>query len=258
MIKIVLDDEKISLINKIKPIAKRDKFMGQIIDWYFTQKEPIFEEDSLEEAIWINIKKPLETYKSKVVNGSKRTKKSESEIASETTSEIVSEMSSDNNNRNSKRNNKRIDERNSERANSYSCSYNNTTNNYLDINTTKHNLETSNNLEFSNSLLEFVQKELGRLLSSSEMELVLTWEDNELTRHAIKQTVLNRATSLKYTQSILSAYKAKGFTTLAEVEADEKRFEENKLKKSKARILDEQEKKDVIDQAWKELGLPDD
>lgn len=255
MIKIVLDDEKISLINKIKPIAKRDKFIGQIIDWYFTQKEPIFEEDSLEEAIWINIKKPLETYKSKVVNGSKRTKKSDSEMVSETTSEIVSEMSSDNNNRNSKRNNERIDERNSERANSYSCSYNNTTNNYLDINTTKHNLETSNNLEFSNSLLEFVQKELGRLLSSSEMELVLTWDDNELTRHAIKQTALNRATSLKYTQSILSAYKAKGFTTLAEVEADEKRFEENKLKKSNGKKLTN---KEIVDNVWKELGLPDD
>lgn len=255
MIKIILDDEKISLINKIKPIAKRDKFIGQIIDWYFTQKEPIFEEDSLEEAIWINIKKPLETYKSKIVNGSKRTKKSDSEIVSETISEIVSEMSSDNNNRNSKRNNERIDERNSERANSYSCSYNNTTNNYLDINTTKHNLKTSNNLEFSNSLLEFVQKELGRLLSSSEMELVLTWEDNELTRHAIKQTALNRATSLKYTQSILSAYKAKGFTTLAEVEADEKRFEENKLKKSNEKKLSN---KEIVDNAWKELGLPDD
>ena len=255
MIKIVLDDEKISLINKIKPIAKRDKFIGQIIDWYFTQKEPIFEEDSLEEAIWINIKKPLETYKSKVVNGSKRIKKNDSEMVSETTSEIVSEMGSDNNNRNSKRNNERIDERNSERANSYSCSYNNTTNNYLDINTTKHNLKTSNNLEFSNSLLEFVQKELGRLLSSSEMELVLTWDDNELTRHAIKQTALNRATSLKYTQSIISAYKAKGFTTLAEVEADEKRFEENKLKKSNGKKLSN---KEIVDNAWKELGLPDD
>lgn len=255
MIKIVLDDEKISLINKIKPIAKRDKFIGQIIDWYFTQKEPIFEEDSLEEAIWINIKKPLETYKSKIVNGSKRTKKSDSEIASETISEIVSEMSSDNNNRNSKQNNERIDERNSERANSYSCSYNNTTNNYLDINTTKHKLKTSNNLEFSNSLLEFVQKELGRLLSSSEMELVLTWEDNELTRHAIKQTVLNRATSLKYTQSIISAYKSKGFTTLAEVKEDEKRFEENKLKKSNGKKLSN---KEIVDNAWKELGLPDD
>lgn len=243
MIKIVLDDEKISLINKIKPIAKRDKFIGQIIDWYFTQKEPIFEEDSLEEAIWINIKKPLETYKSKIVNGSKRTKKSDSE------------MSSDNNNRNGKRNNERIDKRNSERANSYSCSYNNTTNNYLDINTIKHNLKTSNNLEFSNSLLEFVQKELGRLLSSSEMELVLTWEDNELTRHAIKQTALNRATSLKYTQSIISAYKSKGFTTLAEVEADEKRFEENKLKKSNGKKLSN---KEIVDNAWKELGLPDD
>lgn len=251
MIKIVLDDEKISLINKIKPIAKRDKFIGQIIDWYFTQKEPIFEEDSLEEAIWINIKKPLETYKSKVVNGSKRIKKSDSEMASE----IVSEMGSDNNNRNSKRNNERIDERNSERANSYSCSYNTTTNNYLDINTTKHNLKTSNNLEFSNSLLEFVQKELGRLLSSSEMELVLSWEDNELTRHAIKQTALNRATSLKYTQSILSAYKAKGFTTLAEVEADEKRFEENKQKRSNGKKLTN---KEIVDNVWKELGLPDD
>lgn len=247
MIKIVLDDEKISLINKIKPIAKRDKFIGQIIDWYFTQKEPIFEEDSLEEAIWINIKKPLETYKSKVVNGSKRTKKSDSEM--------VSEISSNNTNRNSKRNNERIGERNSERANSYSCSYNNTTNNYLDINTTKHNLENSNNLEFSNCLLEFVQKELGRLLSSSEMELVLTWEDNELTRHAIKQTALNRATSLKYTQSIISAYKSKGFTTLAEVEADEKRFEENKLKKSNGKKLSN---KEIVDNAWKELGLPDD
>lgn len=255
MIKIVLDDEKISLINKIKPIAKRDKFIGQIIDWYFTQKEPIFEEDSLEEAIWINIKKPLETYKSKVVNGSKRTKKSDSEMASETTSEIISEVGSDNNNRNSKRNNEQIDERNSERANSYSCSYNNTTNNYLDINTTKHNLKTSNNLEFSNNLLEFVQKELGRLLSSSEMELVLSWEDNELTRHAIKQTALNRATSLKYTQSILSAYKAKGFRTLAEVEADEKRFEENKLKKSNGKRLTN---KEIVNNAWKELGLPDD
>ena len=95
MIKIVLDDEKISLINKIKPIAKRDKFIGQIIDWYFTQKEPIFEEDSLEEAIWINIKKPLETYKSKIVNGSKRTKKSDSEIVSETISEIASETMSE-------------------------------------------------------------------------------------------------------------------------------------------------------------------
>ena len=125
----------------------------------------------------------------------------------------------------------------------------------MDINTTKHNLENSNNLEFSNSLLEFVQKELGRLLSSSEMELVLTWEDNELTRHAIKQTALNRATSLKYTQSILSAYKAKGFTTLAEVEADEKRFEENKLKKSNGKKLTN---KEIVDNVWKELGLPDD
>ena len=105
------------------------------------------------------------------------------------------------------------------------------------------------------TLTDFVQKELGRVLSSSEIEYVLTWEDNELTRHAVKQTVLNRATSLKYTQGIINSYKAKGFKTLAEVEADEKRFEENKLKKSNGKKLTN---KEIVDNVWKELGLPDD
>lgn len=131
----------------------------------------------------------------------------------------------------------------------------NTNNSCLDIDTNKYNLKTSNNIELSNSLIEFVQKELGRLLSSSEIELIQTWEDNELTRHAVKQTTLNRATSLKYTQSIISSYKAKGYTSLAEVEADERRFEENKLKKSNGKPLSN---KEIVDQALKELGLPDD
>lgn len=211
--------------------------------WYymFEDIEPKLNKNQMK--IFNNLKRPLDKSKSKSKNGS-ITKSNENQNKEQIDNQNeIKTKSNENQNNNKNKSHQDVDV------------IVNTNNSCLDINTTKHNLKTSNNLEFSNSLLEFVQKELGRLLSSSEMELVLTWEDNELTRHAIKQTVLNRATSLKYTQSILSAYKAKGFTTLAEVEADEKRFEENKLKKSNGKKLSN---KEIVDNAWKELGLPDD
>lgn len=212
--------------------------------WYYMFEgiEPKLNKNQMK--IFNNLKRPLDKSKSKSKNGS-ITKSNENQNKEQIDNQNeIKTKSNENQNNNKNKSHQDVD-----------VIVNVNNNSLLDINTTKHNLENSNNLEFSNSLLEFVQKELGRLLSSSEMELVLTWEDNELTRHAIKQTALNRATSLKYTQSILSAYKAKGFTTLAEVEADEKRFEENKLKKSNGKKLSN---KEIVDNVWKELGLPDD
>lgn len=212
--------------------------------WYymFEDIEPKLNKNQMK--IFNNLKRPLDKSKSKSKNGS-ITKSNENQNKEQIDNQNeIKTKSNENQNNNKNKSHQDVD-----------VIVNVNNNSLLDINTTKHNLENSNNLEFSNSLLEFVQKELGRLLSSSEMELVLTWEDNELTRHAIKQTALNRATSLKYTQTIISAYKAKGFTTLAEVEADEKRFEENKLKKSNGKKLSN---KEIVDNVWKELGLPDD
>lgn len=213
--------------------------------WYYMFEgiEPKLNKNQMK--IFNNLKRPLDKSKNKSKNGSIiKSNENQNKEQIDNQNEIKTK-SNENQNNNKNKSHQDVD-----------VIVNvNTNNSCLDINTTKHNLKTSNNLEFSNSLLEFVQKELGRLLSSSEMELVLTWEDNELTRHAIKQTALNRATSLKYTQSIISAYKLKGFTTLAEVEADEKRFEENKLKKSNGKKLSN---KEIVDNAWKELGLPDD
>lgn len=215
--------------------------------WYymFEDIEPKLNKNQMK--IFNNLKRPLDKSKSKSKNGS-ITKSNENQNKEQIDNQNeIKTKSNESQNNNKNKSHQDVD---------VIVNVNtNTNNSCLDINTTKHNLKTSNNLEFSNSLLEFVQKELGRLLSSSEMELVLTWEDNELTRHAIKQTALNRATSLKYTQTIISAYKAKGFTTLAEVEADEKRFEENKLKKSNGKKLSN---KEIVDNVWKELGLPDD
>lgn len=212
--------------------------------WYymFEDIEPKLNKNQMK--IFNNLKRPLDKSKSKSKNGS-ITKSNENQNKEQIDNQNeIKTKSNENQNNNKNKSHQDVD-----------VIVNVNNNSLLDINTTKHNLKTSNNLEFSNSLLEFVQKELGRLLSSSEMELVLTWEDNELTRHAIKQTALNRATSLKYTQTIISAYKSKGFTTLAEVEADEKRFEENKLKKSNGKKLTN---KEIVDNVWKELGLPDD
>lgn len=212
--------------------------------WYYMFEgiEPKLNKNQMK--IFNNLKRPLDKSKSKSKNGS-ITKSNENQNKEQIDNQNeIKTKSNENQNNNKNKSHQDVD-----------VIVNVNNNSLLDINTKKYNLENSNNLEFSNSLLEFVQKELGRLLSSSEMELVLTWEDNELTRHAIKQTALNRATSLKYTQSILSAYKAKGFTTLSEVEADEKRFEENKQKRSNCKKLTN---KEIVDNAWKELGLPDD
>lgn len=212
--------------------------------WYYMFEgiEPKLNKNQMK--IFNNLKRPLDKSKSKSKNGSIiKSNENQNKEQIDNQNEIKTK-SNENQNNNKNKSHQDVD-----------VIVNVNNNSLLDINTTKHNLENSNNLEFSNCLLEFVENELGRLLSSSEMELVLTWEDNELTRHAVKQTALNRATSLKYTQSILSAYKAKGFTTLAEVEADEKRFEENKQKRSNGKKLTN---KEIVDNAWKELGLPDD
>ena len=160
--------------------------------WYYMFEgiEPKLNKNQMK--IFNNLKRPLDKSKSKSKNGS-ITKSNENQNKEQIDNQNeIKTKSNENQNNNKNKSHQDVD-----------VIVNVNNNSLLDINTTKHNLENSNNLEFSNSLLEFVQKELGRLLSSSEMELVLTWEDNELTRHAIKQTALNRATSLKYTQSIL-------------------------------------------------------
>ena len=83
-------------------------------------------------------------------------------------------------------------------------------------------------------LFTYTQQQFGRMLSSAEIELVKTWEDSELTRYAIKKTILARASSLKYTQGILNSYKQKGITTVLEAEKEEQEFEKKKQEPKKS------------------------
>lgn len=69
-----------------------------------------------------------------------------------------------------------------------------------------------------NDIYSYIESNFNRLLSPVEYEVVSQWEDNELTRYAIKEAVLNGAKSMKYIQAILDNWKDKGITTVQQAQ----------------------------------------
>ena len=78
------------------------------------------------------------------------------------------------------------------------------------------NVNDTDNEDDNITLFEIVEENFGRTLSPYECEEVSTWEDNDLTRYAIKQAILNRACSVKYISRILYSYKQKNILTVDE------------------------------------------
>lgn len=66
------------------------------------------------------------------------------------------------------------------------------------------NVNVNDNVNVNGNVLDFVEKEFGRTLSSSEVEFINSWKyDPEIIRLAIKETVLNQVYNVKYTDKIL-------------------------------------------------------
>lgn len=80
----------------------------------------------------------------------------------------------------------------------------------------------------SENLYELVERTFGRTLSGSEFEIISTWDDNELTRYAIKQTELARVSNVKYIQRILQSYKKDNIKTVTEAEERDRRYQQRK------------------------------
>lgn len=74
------------------------------------------------------------------------------------------------------------------------------------------------------NVYDFIENEFGRTLSPTEYEVVLKWEDNELTRYAIKQAVLNGAYSIKYILRILENYEKDNIKTVQQAIVREEKF----------------------------------
>ena len=93
--------------------------------------------------------------------------------------------------------------------------------------------DSQGNNDHDDDLFDFIQENFGRMLRPAEIEEILKWEDNEVTRHAIKQAVLNGAYSTNYINTILDSYKAKNITTVVEAQKADKKFRERKEEENK-------------------------
>ena len=98
----------------------------------------------------------------------------------------------------------------------------------------------SSSIEKCDTIYDFLEQNFGRTLNSIEIETIREWNDNELTRYAIKQAILNGKYNIKYINTILVNYKNNSITTVQQAQEEEKKFKSRKeIKKSRTSAMDE-------------------
>ena len=98
----------------------------------------------------------------------------------------------------------------------------------------------SSSIEKCDTIYDFLEQNFGRTLNSIEIETIREWNDNELTRYAIKQAILNGKYNIKYINTILVNYKNNSITTVQQAQEEEKKFKSRKeIKKSRTSVMDE-------------------
>ncbi len=107
-----------------------------------------------------------------------------------------------------------------------------------------------NNNSSSNSIYDFVEKNLGRTLSPLEYEEIKNWEDNDLTRYAIKKSFLNGKYTLAYVKGILNYYKKNNIATVQEAMQAETNFKKRKVE---TKQIEKKERKDNFIEVLKEI-----
>ena len=89
-----------------------------------------------------------------------------------------------------------------------------------------------NNNSSSNNIYEYIEENFGRMLSPIEYQEISTWENNELTRYAIKDAVLNGKCNIKYISKILENYKKNSIITVHQAQEATNRYKESKKYKT--------------------------
>ena len=104
----------------------------------------------------------------------------------------------------------------------------------------------------NNSIYDFLQ-ENGFVLSPIHYEIVSQWEDNDLTRHAIKKAVGNNIYKINYIDRILCSYKKDNIKTVQQAIEREEDFNNKKdnYYKNKYQVKEtRQEKEKRIMEEW--------
>ncbi len=110
--------------------------------------------------------------------------------------------------------------------------------------------ENDINNSSSSNIYDFVEKNLGRTLSPLEYEEISTWQDNELTRYAIKKSFLNGKYTLAYVKGILNYYKKNNIATVQEAMQAERSFKKSKVE---TKQTEKKERKDNFIEVLKEI-----
>lgn len=90
-----------------------------------------------------------------------------------------------------------------------------------------------------NNLFSYIEENFGRTLNPIEYEEINSWNDNELTRYAIKKAVLKGACNIQYISSTLFNWKKNNIQTVQQAQADEENFKNRKSNKSHSQTLEE-------------------
>lgn len=117
-----------------------------------------------------------------------------------------------------------------------------------------------NNKELNNihiapsiNLIDFLEDN-GFILNDILYEIVKTWEDNDLTRHAIEQAVLNNKYNIRYIDKILYSYKKEHISTLEQaIEREEQFRNKGKKKASVPEWFDKEYKEEEMDDETRKL-----
>ena len=103
----------------------------------------------------------------------------------------------------------------------------------------KYNSNNNKGDEENKKNLYDLLQENGFILSPIHYEEVSKWEDNDLTRYVIEETVLKNIYNIKYISTVLSAYKRKNIRTIEQAKEEEEHFRQKPKQEKKKDSFDE-------------------
>lgn len=94
---------------------------------------------------------------------------------------------------------------------------------------------------YNNNIYDFIEENFGRTLNPLEYEEISKWEDNELTRYAIKEAILGGKYNIKYISVVLHNYKMNSIKTVQQAQEEKVKFKHKPKKEYKSAYEKRQE-----------------
>ena len=104
------------------------------------------------------------------------------------------------------------------------------------------------NVNDNDNIYDYIQENFGRLLAPADYEKISEWEDNDLTRYAIKKAVINNKCSVGYIDGILRGYRRNKIVTVQQAQDEEEQFIKQKEQNNKYKGLSYKEQQHLREQ----------